>query len=1332
MSQQPPDATNPGANQTATSSTGRTDDSHTETTGERTVLNPSEGGLAFLGENLLTLFTIVVPTFFLWIIVARIVPHLRLVAYIAGLGWALTSATFLFARYDWMSNREFVASISRFYTQPPDMLFDRFPTTSGIEQPDRSNPVAWLARKPPFKYLPVIGATNQTRRPQDLVPLKRPFEHSPAIESQREYRRGGGVRGNVTTVIGAIRVEPPNIVTDDRSSWQQSAKWFAAALDSAFEGNSQLYEPMRSANYEPRVFRYRLCEQQLRYRDRFDPAQSGDDPLDLALADYAQERGDNVSLRDITALVRDYYVVHEVTPTDVIDVESGVSGGIRSVPGIGHAYTEIKKWQLQQSDEYVEEMASHLEYRLEKMAHALQKITGLRCSVVPSEHFSQAIADHYQAANVYAHANFRDLIRQSPQPAGYRNEDELVDLLDHVPEGFENPEETGEELNPETRRILGFDNPDGSSSGPDNLGPSPAARGTRLNYGAQEMAEYGVAWEEMGEHPMARTGVLRDGDLNDARDATAADGNGTVPAESEQSSVDHHVAENGGPVDFDIVQDYDSDFFAQWYKSLLCAEDNVNRADPNYLVIDDQQFVATLMITHWPPDIDPGFLEPILRFEDPAVAVSMSTHIHDLDQNRLEMELADEENERASKVEKVASSRFPVFLERFKAQHAATQEMLESVTNSDHDTFETNTYLEVRAHTPRSLYKAIDMIKNRLRSEGAAATLLKHNHEKGHQTVAPICDDQINHSVKMRSDGLGCLNPWTVRNLYDDSGIEVGENMAANEPLAYDFWKRTLAPHFGMWTESGGGKTTLATIMFNRLLTLQPDDFFLALIDPLEEFVNLSELHGGERIVVGGSKGMNPLHGSATPADKLDVVGHDTPYNEWKEGGIDFMALYYDALDIEFTSAKQTVWSKAITLIGEQYGITDDPRTLDPEYRVERQQVYFDSNEASETSEIDEPEAELSIEERAAAYVRAEIESEQSAEGDIDDVDEEDENGEKNAIPADVADPDVDPREWPTLIDAAAIIEDMSDDAAKPEYVKNPDNDKQVEDRRNVATDIVNNDIEQLSPGGKYDHFGKPNEIEIPEDAAFVYADMQLGEGDRSAGLEMHVLLDLFYDHAKAINLKSMIFCDEFHYLLRDDTVMESLNHKFRHGRHWDLAIGVASQSYRDLFGTDKDGKIHLTDNAEVMFENMSAQFYLRNDIGYKWGKKLGLSREETKFVNDAQIGEVLFRVENVGTYPVEVVMDIRENPRETVITEYDPNTHGTNFLAYLEQHRDICDWEFPPVDVTDAPPANIDARAEMGEDDADAFDPYTAGATAPTGTSAGAGGGGSGGGGDD
>lgn len=1200
--------------------------------GDRTVLNPSEGGLAFLGENMFTLFAIFLPTLACFLVFARVFPSASLLIYAVGAIYFVASSTFLFSKYEWMTNRAYIAMITRFYTSPSEMLFDRFPDKSGIEQPERDNIAARLSRKAPFKHLPVFGAEgdkeNRNLRPQDLVPFKRPFIDSPAIESEREDRRPGR-RGTVSTVVGSIRIEPPNIVTDDKDSWKESAKWFAAALDSSFSGNSQLYEPMRSANYEPRVRRYRIREHQLRQRDRFDPTENENADAEkiakqLALADYTQERADNVSLRDITALVRDYFVVHEVTPEDVVETRDIAGGGIASVPLIGTFYTEYKVWRLRQSDEYVEEMAETLEDRLKKMADSLENITGLRCSIVPSEHFAQAVSDHYNAANMYATANFRDIIRQSPQSRSYKKRDDLDDLLDNVPEGFENPEGLDEELSPELRRILNLDDP---AEGVDVHGGSDLP-----DEGAEGMAEYGVAWDHMGDHPMSRTGVIHGSEFEDP--VASADGGDDEPAANEGSNVDKLVSRNGGPVDFDIVQDYESEDFEEWFRSAICAEDTVNRRDPNYLVIDDQQFAATLMITRWPPDIDPGFLEPILRFEDPRVAVSMSTHIHAVDQNSLEMELADKEDEHASKVEKVAGSKFPVFLERFKDQHQATREMLQSVTRSDHDTFETQTYLEVRAHTPRSLYKAIDRIKNRLRSEGAAATLLKHNHEKGHQTVAPVCDDQINHGVKMRSDGLGCLNPWTVRNLYDSQGVEVGENMAANEPLAFDFWKRTTAPHFGVWTESGGGKTTLATIMFNRLLSLYPDDVFLGIIDPLQEFVNLHEIHGGHRIVLGGDKGMNPLHGSPTPEDKLAVVGHDTPFSEWKEGGLDFLALYYDALGIEFTAAKRTVWSKAIAIVADEFGITKDPYSLDPKVREER-----------------------------------------GHSGD-----------------------------WPTLRDAAEVIGKMSDDSRDKRFVRNPENDKQVEDRERVATDIINNDVDPLMPGGEYSHFGEENEVRIPDDANLVYVDSQLSEGDMKAGLEMHVILDLLYNHAKKIPTKSGIFCDEFHYLLRDDTVMESLNHKFRHGRHWDLWIGVASQSYRDLFGADKDGKIHLTDNAEVMFENMSAQFYLHNDIDYQWSKKLGLSREETEFVNEARVGECLLRVQGVGSYPLNTVLDTQENPREAVIAEYDPSRHGEDLLAYLEQHRDICDWSFGPIDIKDAPEAEIGVRTDYDED---GYDPY-------------------------
>jgi hypothetical protein len=113
--------------------------------------------------------------------------------------------------------------------------------------------------------------------------------------------------------------------------------------------------------------------------------------------------------------------------------------------------------------------------------------------------------------------------------------------------------------------------------------------------------------------------------------------------------------------------------------------------------------------------------------------------------------------------------------------------------------------------------------------------------------------------------------------------------------------------------------------------------------------------------------------------------------------------------------------------VGERHGITTEHRTLDPEYRAERQRAFLDGNSGDSVNEV--VEEDMTVEERAAAYVNGEL-------------DQSDEN-----TPVGIADPAADPREWPTLIDAAEIVAEMSDDAARPEFVKNPDNAKQVEDR---------------------------------------------------------------------------------------------------------------------------------------------------------------------------------------------------------------------------------------------------------------------------------------------
>lgn len=88
-----------------------------------------------------------------------------------------------------------------------------------------------------------------------------------------------------------------------------------------------------------------------------------------------------------------------------------------------------------------------------------------------------------------------------------------------------------------------------------------------------------------------------------------------------------------------------------------------------------------------------------------------------------------------------------------------------------------------------------------------------------------------------------------------------------------------------------------------------------------------------------------------------------------------------------------------------------------------------------------------------------------------------------------------------------------------------------------------------------------------------------------------------------------------------------------------------------------------------------------------EWAEEIGLTSDEARFIRNAEPGNrelgystALLRVSDKGTYPLKVKMDFEENPREAVVTEFDPSEHGEDFYSYLLEHDDICEWRFAPT----------------------------------------------------
>jgi hypothetical protein len=178
----------------------------------------------------------------------------------------------------------------------------------------------------------------------------------------------------------------------------------------------------------------------------------------------------------------------------------------------------------------------------------------------------------------------------------------------------------------------------------------------------------------------------------------------------------------------------------------------------------------------------------------------------------------------------------------------------------------------------------------------------------------------------------------------------------------------------------------------------------------------------------------------------------------------------------------------------------------------------------------------------------------------------------------------------------------------------------------------------------------------------------------------MELLLKEMYEQAKTSSEPLMMLIDEASYMLKNSANLESLKQAHRHSRHYDLAIGLFTQSVSEFFAetSGDDGQTEtLTESAEVIFQNQSRQIYhYLKEMDEDRGQEIGLSEHAVNYIQDADPGEAgkgwsdaLLDIDQKGSYPLRVVMTDEMNPREFALYEYDAANDRTDLKAFLEDY---------------------------------------------------------------
>lgn len=826
-----------------------------------------------LGYSKLALVALFAPALVMYQLTQRVIPpEYTLLGYVLTGGCVLAALGVIQATPDHSTLREEVGAIVRYYTQPGLLLYDAAPEDSGIDQP-RGRSLRTRLGQLGRVNLAGFGRIPYLGGDPDVDRCQ------DLVPSKRPLEHEYAIQQDDGSLVAAIRITPANLSTASDQDWARRVERLADILSSTVEGKTQWYNPMRAVDYRSRYDTYRAAEEAFR-RD----AASSDPDLDTSdiLADICQERAAVVHRYQETSFVREHYYLVKVEPEETVFADAEESGGLGNVSGVGKLLT---KWELQQrsgSEESVEQMLDTLQRRTENLASALRSIDGIKATPISSMEFSKVTADYLRAANIHAYGDFAAFVRQSPSPR------------------HSEAEPAGET---EYRHITN------TMPGRDYGRPATRADGRGASHASHEVET------DAGRGGGIRgllTGLLDQGDDSGAFDAAAVN-----------EGVDIGIAET------------DSELEAH-YKNALAPYEFDRQSSPNHVVIDEEVYSATVAVRDWPANPRHGLLRSVMEFSPPGVGIVASTHMDKEPKakaRRAISEVVDILEDKATNAEQ--KKYYPTVLARqFRKKAAEANDVLEALLDTEHDLFESNTYISIRAPDAQSLRTTRKKLQDRLQNARAAGVPMKHNHDTGFLTTGPFVDDQAHQPVKMLADGLAAMFSWSSHNLFEPGGISLGIHRDQREPTVFDLWSRGSGYSIGIFGKVGNGKTTtLSRILLRlKLLTdyiglLLPGkaNTLMVMVDPMREFEGLTWLFGGERIEIGGETNINIMHYEDSEAVRAKARGDRSPREDAERRAISLIEDYYSLREIPFgKDEKRGVWEKAIKKAYDDHGSGED------------------------------------------------------------------------------------------------------------------------------------------------------------------------------------------------------------------------------------------------------------------------------------------------------------------------------------------------------------------------------------------------------------------------
>ena len=331
-----------------------------------------------------------------------------------------------------------------------------------------------------------------------------------------------------------------------------------------------------------------------------------------------------------------------------------------------------------------------------------------------------------------------------------------------------------------------------------------------------------------------------------------------------------------------------------------------------------EDYVRTMFINGWPDEPRLGFLNKVLL--GTYVPNDISVYIDPFDPEKIVHELEQEVAKAEARMGEASDSNRVVSRKK-RQSYKETKGIFELIHDKNQELFDVGMYVTVRGEDKETLKENTNKMVRNLKTSPALTNpvTLSSRQMEGFQTVSPILEDKIGYRTEMMGGGIATMFPFTSKSIVERTGVDFGIHHGNNSPVIIDRWERDNGYNQFTVGKIGSGKSYSTKLNMLRSY-INRDDLKIFMLDPVGGFDAINHILDGEKVMIGGKVGMNPMEIKETP-DKVLERGEDIdPYNMKISNLMDFFEMYFNKRGVNLGEARG-VLEKAIKETYSDFGI---------------------------------------------------------------------------------------------------------------------------------------------------------------------------------------------------------------------------------------------------------------------------------------------------------------------------------------------------------------------------------------------------------------------------